>query len=62
MLCHQAILPGKITFGKTQIMNGIQQISFAFAVLSANANNSFAKCKLLAEVIFELGERYRGNI
>ena len=54
MLCYQLILTGKIAFGKTQVMNGIQQISFTHTVKAANAYNTFGKQLLLAKVIFKL--------
>jgi hypothetical protein len=53
-----AILPCKIAFGKTEVMNGIQQIGFANAVAAANAHNAFGKVKLLMEIILELKQRY----
>jgi hypothetical protein len=52
------VLPGKIAFGETQIMNGIQQIGFAHTISAANANNALGKNKLLVEVVFELEQRY----
>lgn len=53
-----AVLPCKIAFGKTEVMNGIQQICFANAVAAADANNAFGKIKLLMEIILELKQRY----
>jgi len=46
--------PGKITFGKTQIMYGIQQIGFAYAIATANTNDTFCEIKLLMVIVFEL--------
>ena len=54
VLRAQGILPRKITFGKTQIMYGIQQVGFALSVAPANAHNAFGKIELLVKVIFEL--------
>ena len=50
----QTILPGKIAFGKTEIMDRIQQIGFAYPVTAADAHNTFVKTELLVEIIFEL--------
>ena len=52
------ILPGETAFGKTQIMNRIEQICFTHSVPAANTYNSLAEMKLLMEVVFELVERY----
>lgn len=45
---------GKITFGKTEVMNGIQQIGFAHTVATADADNAFGKLVPLTAVILEL--------
>lgn len=58
MLHHQRILPGKIAFGKTEVMNGVEQIGFAHAIAAANAYNGFGKTYLLVKVVFELKKRY----
>ena len=44
----------KIAFGKTEVMNCIQQVGFAYAIASANANNAFSKAKFLVKIIFKL--------
>ena len=54
MMHIHRILPGKIAFGKTEIMDCIQQIGFAYAVAATNANNAFGKNKLLVKVVLEL--------
>ena len=54
----QLVCPGKIAFGETEVMNGIQQIGFANSVAAANANNAFGKNKLLMKIVFELEDRY----
>ena len=48
----------KITFGKAEVMNGIQQIGFANSIASANANDAFIKLIGILRVIFELIKRY----
>ena len=48
------ILPGKITFCKTEIMNGIKEVGFSKAIASANTYNPFGKMKFLLEIIFKL--------
>ena len=53
VLCGQAI-SCKIAFGKTEIVNSIQQIGFAYAIQAAYTNNVFGKPKLLMIIIFEL--------
>jgi hypothetical protein len=40
-----AIASGKIAFGKTAVINGIEQVGFANAVLPANAYDPFGKGK-----------------
>ena len=52
------ILPGKTAFGKTQIMNRIEQICFAHPIPAAYTHDSLTEMKLLMEVVFELVERY----
>jgi hypothetical protein len=54
-------IPGKIAFCKTEVMNGIQQICFAYAIAATNAHNRFGKNKLLLKVIFELKNLYGTN-
>lgn len=46
--------PAEITFGKAEIMDGIEQIGLARAVLSANPVNTGIELKNLFPVIFEL--------
>ena len=54
----QTVLPGKIAPGKTEIMNGVQQVGFAHAIPSADPGNAFGKAEFLLEIIFELKNRY----
>jgi hypothetical protein len=54
VLGYQHVLPGKITFGKTKVMQGIQQVCFPHAIKSADTYNRFGKPELLVKVIFEL--------
>src|SRR5688572_12681077 len=60
ILCSQTITC-KVAFGKTQIMNSVQQIGFAYTVAAADANNIFCKMKFLLEVILKLKNLYRFN-
>ena len=53
-----AVLPGEITFCKTQIVNRIQQIGFAHAIAAANTHNALVELELLVKIIFELEKRY----
>ena len=53
-----AILAGKITFGKTQIVYCIQQIGLANPVAATNANDAFFEFKLLMKIVFKLVQRY----
>ncbi len=53
-----SILPGKIAFGKTEIMNSIQQIGLAHAVLTTDPHDPFRKGKRRGTVIFELENGY----
>jgi hypothetical protein len=46
----------KITPGKTQVINGIEQICFASPVIAVYSNNWFIKGKTLLQVIFVLDE------
>jgi hypothetical protein len=48
----------EITPGKTEIINGIQQVGFAHAIASANTNNGFCKSKGRLRIIFILKEGY----
>jgi hypothetical protein len=57
ILCCQTV-PGKIAFGKTQVMYSVKQIGFAYAIASANAYNVFRKMKLLLAIILELENFY----
>ena len=52
----QLVLPRKITFGKTEVMDSIQQIGLAHTIAAANTNNAFSKIELLVKIIFELKE------
>lgn len=53
-----AIAAGKIAFGETTIINSVEQVGFAHAILSANAYDPFSKWKVAGLVVLELGERY----
>ena len=54
----ETILPGKITFSKTEIVNGIQGIGLAYPISSAYANYAFSKTEFLLKIILELKQRY----
>jgi uncharacterized protein YdiU (UPF0061 family) len=45
----------KITAGKTQIINRVQQIGFAHTVIPVNTDNGMVKGKTFLLVIFILG-------
>ena len=49
-----AVLPGKIAFGKTQIMDGIQQIGLTHAIIAINAYHPLPEGKTAVLVVFEL--------
>jgi hypothetical protein len=46
--------PGKITFGKTEVMHRVQEVGFPNAVSTADPNYPFRKPVGLMEVIFKL--------
>jgi hypothetical protein len=48
------ILPAKITFGKTEVMDRIQQIRLAHTITAANANDPLRKLKVVLKIIFKL--------
>jgi hypothetical protein len=52
------ILPAEITFGKTEVMDRVQQIRLAHTVAAANANDPLRKLKVLLKIILKLEERY----
>ena len=54
MLHIQRIAATEITFGKTEVMNRIQQIRFSGAVASADTNDPFGKSILFKIVVLEL--------
>lgn len=54
LLSSQLVLAGEVAFGKTEVMNGVEQIGFANAVFAANAYNPFCELKFLVKIIFEL--------
>lgn len=56
------ILSGKIAFGKTQVMNGIQKVGLSYPVSSANADDPFGKIEFLLKIIFKLKQRYGMDI
>jgi hypothetical protein len=50
------IATGKITFGEAEIVDRIQQVSFAHAVSSADTHHPFRKPIRLEGIVFELNE------
>jgi hypothetical protein len=56
LLGNQCILPGEIAFGKTEIMNGVQQISLANSISPANTYDPFAETEFPGKIVFELSE------
>jgi hypothetical protein len=51
-----AIAAGKIAFGETAIINGIEQVGFAHAIGAANTHDPLGEGKVTRLVIFELGK------
>ena len=51
-------IAGKIAFGETEIMNGVEEVGFTYTIASANAHNIFGKTKLLVIIIFKLENVY----
>ena len=49
---------GEITFREAEIINRIQQVGLANAIVTANAYNPFPELEICLFVIFELYERY----
>lgn len=49
---------GEVAAGKAQVVNGVQQVCFADAILAANPDDALTQVKLLVQVIFELDNRY----
>jgi hypothetical protein len=49
---------GKITFGETQVVQGIKQIGLADSIVPANADDPFLKRKGHPGIIFKLEEGY----
>ena len=56
MMNIHLILSREIAFGKTQVVNGVQQVGFAYSIASADTNNALSKVELLLEIIFKLEE------
>ena len=54
VLGYQAVLAGKIAFGKAEIMHGIQQVGLTHTVAAADTHQGGGKLKLLVEVVFKL--------
>ena len=52
------IRTGEITFGKTEVVDGIKQIGLASAIVTADSHNSFRKTEGLFCVVFKLNKRY----
>jgi len=48
--------PGKITLGKTKIVEGIQQVGLADTIVAANANDPLGESEGSLPVILELKE------
>lgn len=51
------VLGGKETFAEAEVVDGVEQVSFAAAVLANNAVDILAEVKLGILVAFEVGER-----
>jgi len=50
--------PGKITLGKTEVMNGIQQVGLSHPVFTINSHDTLGKIKAPVEIVFKLNKRY----
>ena len=51
-------IAGKIAFGETEIMNGVEEVGFTYTIPAADTYNAFGKIKLLVIVVFELQKCY----
>ena len=49
-----SIQPGKITFSETEVVDGIQQVSFTYPVLATNTDDPFSEVKRPVTVVLEL--------
>jgi hypothetical protein len=54
----QAVQAGKIAFGKTEIMDRVQEIGLTHTVLATDPNDPFGNSKTPVTVVFELNQRY----
>jgi hypothetical protein len=52
------ILAGKIAFRETEVVNGVQQVSFSHPVIPVNADHSFPEVETPVLVVFELEKGY----
>jgi hypothetical protein len=50
--------PAKVTLSETEIIQGVQQISLAHAIIAANANDPFPEPESGLGVVLELEEGY----
>lgn len=58
LLDIETILAAEITFGETQVMNGIQAIGLANSITATNTYNAFCEPEFLLEIVLELKKRY----
>jgi len=52
------IKPAKITPCKTEIMNGIQEVSLTGSITPANTGHPFREAELAVLIVFELKQGY----
>ncbi len=58
LLHTTGICPGEVAFGKAEVVNSIQQVGFANAIIATNAHYPVAEIKCLVRVVFKLKQRY----
>ena len=54
----QMILAGKIAFGETEVVDGIQEVGLSDAVAPADTHNPFREAERGLPVVLELHQRY----
>ena len=53
---------GKIAFSETEVVNGVEEVGFAYSVWSAYTYNPGFKRELFMDVVFELDEGYEVDL
>jgi len=57
-----AIGAGKIAAGKAEVVDGVQQVGLADPIRPANTDDALAEFEACLVVVFEIGERYGGEL